>query len=51
MTIEELGQIGKLPEVKLEAEREHTRKLVRDEVEASEKRLKKTIEQGERANH
>ena len=46
MTTEELGQIGKLLETKLEAEREHTRKLVREEVEASEKRLKKTIEQG-----
>ena len=46
MTNEELEQIGKLLETKLKAEREHTRKLVRDEVEASEKRLTKTIEQG-----
>jgi len=37
MTREDLEQIGKLIETKLEAQREHTKKVVREEVEAEGK--------------
>ena len=45
MTNEELAQLGKLIETKLEAEREQTRKLVREENEPLNKRLD-GLEQG-----
>lgn len=44
MTTEELEQIGKIIEAKLEAERDHTKNIVREEVQASEQRLSKKID-------
>jgi hypothetical protein len=44
MTTEEVEQLGKLIETKLEAEREHTRKIVREEITASEARVTKKLE-------
>ena len=41
---DELEQIGKVIETKLEAEREQTRKVIREEVEAAEKRLNTRLE-------
>jgi len=43
MTTEELAQLGKLIETKQEAEREHTRTMVREEIKTSEERLMKKI--------
>ena len=46
MTNEELEQFGKLLDARFEAEREHTRKMVREENEPMEKRLD-GLEQGQ----
>ncbi len=43
MTTEELEQIGKVIEAKLAAEREHTRKIIHEEVAAAKIRLTQKI--------
>ncbi len=45
LTTDELQQLGTLIETKLEAEREQTIKLVREEITASEKRLTQKLEE------
>ena len=46
MTTEELEQIGKVVEAKLEAERELTKRLIHEEVEAAKKDILAGIEKG-----
>ena len=46
MTTEELEQIGRVVEAKLEAERELTKKLIHEEVEAAKKAILAGIEKG-----
>jgi hypothetical protein len=46
MTTEELEHIGRVVEAKLEAERELTKKLIHEEVEAAKKDILTGIEKG-----